>query len=179
MATGGGSPATNPDPTKQPAASNGQNKTSISLADVYVALLGLVLIGLLALLVIWFYGTAGETSAAGVLGLAFTAVGSIVGTVFGVSAGTKSGTAGGIAGGQQVAQATTQRATNAMKSTIQSIQNMKVGAEQAHKTLTHHLKAMATGATPPPPPDLQPLQEQIHDALLKAQQALEDISGGP
>lgn len=166
MATGGGNPA--------PKQDLGLRQFELSALDIAVAVVGLVLIGILAGVVIWFYGTGGETSAAGVLGLTFTAIGSIVGTVFGVSAGTKSGAAGGIAGGQQVAEATTRSTTQAMGTTIDSLTKMA-----AH---------MDANLIPPPGrvhgldakhvTDLQLLRKQVGDALLEAQMALKVISPG-
>jgi len=167
----------NPAPNKN----TGNDQSTASTLNDYVAVVGLVLVGILAIVVVWYYGTGttGETSAAGVLGLTFTAIGSIVGTVFGVSAGTKSGAAGGLAAGQQVSKATARSATAAMASTIQSVRGLKEEVARVDTTLTaHHAKLMATGTAPPQPPSLSQLQMQIDAALLKAQGALEVISAG-
>lgn len=156
---------------------NGKKTGTDSTWNDYVALTGLVLIGVLGLAIVWFYGTGGETSAAGVLGLAFTAIGSIVGAVFGIGAGTKSGAAAG----QQVGAAKTGIAKKSLSGTDQALQ-------QALSDLRTHRETLATHAQMVQPliktqvsdavqkslagENLAGLQKQLEDAILKTETAI-------
>lgn len=150
MAPPGGKPASNPP---------GQNNNPPSNAEVYVAAFGLSIVLVATLVVVWFYGSgsAGETSAVGVLGVVFTVVGSIVGTVFGVSAGTKSGAAGG----QVVARDAKQLASKVLTGQVETLKDIHT---------TSRMTSLAAS------PGIAPLQVQIQQAILKTQQAIELLS---
>jgi hypothetical protein len=95
----------------------------------YVAVLGIVEVGILALLIAWFYGTANETSAAGLLNTVVPVIGTIVGLVFGVTTGSKAGSAAGRQAGAVKAQV----ARRALSMNLSGLKDLQTDV-RAHKS---------------------------------------------
>jgi len=136
--------------------------TAPTIGQDIVAGLGLGILLTVTLVVVYYYGHAGETSAAGVLGLVFTAIGSIVGTVFGVGVGTATGQAGG----RQIAADAKERAKTVLSQHVTTLnQALKKHSAALDKLRKAAPQGMVSDA------DFDDLEQAIRGAIADTESA--------
>ena len=124
---------------------------------------GLAFIVVIAVFVVVWYGTAGETAAAGILGATIPAIAAIVSAIIGVAMGSKTGAAAGAQAAQQ------QKMTSA-----DAVRRAKASVDAAATAgrAAVGFSAMTVQPTPGSPADLQ---RKLEDASTRLDEVLKGL----